>query len=154
MKFRLPIVHQSTSLVSLDRNFDRYWFTRHYIGLSTLATFAIALLSPDSLNGRAVDAAGPVGWWVVAILAVVSFIALMEAFFTTFMCGDRMWWFREHRHVGFMLIAIGQLCLAYLVVEYSSTSSVLVIRFSVDAFAATFIAFLDMFARHRKAHSE
>jgi hypothetical protein len=128
---------------------DRYWLTRHYVAASTLITFCISVLAPDSLNARAISAAGPLGWYIVVVLGVVSLASLLEALITAFVPRLTCDWLRRQRHLIFMVIALGQLCLAYAVLAYAPQNWVLILRFSLDATVATLLAFLDLFARHK-----
>lgn len=130
---------------------DHYWLTRHYVAASTLVTFLIAITAPFSLNARAIEAAGPLGWFVIGVLAMVSFAALFEAFVTAFVPRQSCEWLRKRRHTVFMTMALGQCVLAYLVLIHAPDSAMLILRFSLDASVATAVAFLDLFARHKAA---
>lgn len=130
---------------------DHYWLTRHYVAASTLVTFLIAITAPMSLNARAIEAAGPVGWAVISGLALLSFAALFEAFVTAFVPRQSCNWIRRRRHLVFMCIALGQLSLSYAVALYAPDSRMLILRFALDATIATTVAFLDLFARHKAA---
>lgn len=134
---------------SYESTRDRYWLTRHYLAVSTLVTFAIAVMAPGSLNTRAIEASGPIGWVVVAVLAVISLVALYEAFITAFVPTASCEWLRNRRHTVFMAIALGQLSLGYAVVLYAPGSKALLLRFALDATLAATVAYLDLFARHK-----
>lgn len=133
---------------------DRYWLTRHYVVLSTLVTVLISLLAPGSLNARALDAAGPLAGLFVPCLIVISVASLFESFVTAFVPHRSCEWLRRRRHLLLMSIALGQLCLAYIVVVYAPSNWAIVLRFSLDATVASSVAYLDLFARHREAHTE
>lgn len=128
---------------------DNFWFPRHYVALSTAATFIIALSSPSSLNARALDAAGPLGPWVLAGLLALSLVVFAESFVHSFLPWFRWAWLRRHRHTLLMLVALGQLSNAYIVTVYAPDSAALAIRFVLDAAAATWLAYLDLFLRHQ-----
>ena len=132
---------------------DRYWLARQYAAASTLVTFAIAFLAPNSLNAQAVEAAGSGSWLFVGAMAALSLAALIEAAIAAFVPGRRCEFLRDRRHTLFMGIAIGQLCTGYLVLSYAPDSAWLLLRFSLDASVATGIAFFDLFARHQSATS-
>jgi hypothetical protein len=128
---------------------DQYWLARHYVASSTLVTLLIASLAPESLNARAFAAAGPPAGWFVAALTLVSLASLYEALVTDFVPRLQCGWLRRRRHTLFMGVAVGQLCLAYALLSYAPNNWPLILRFSLDASAATALAFLDLFARHR-----
>lgn len=130
---------------------DHFWLTRHYVALSTLVTFAIAATTPASINAHAINAAGPLGWWAVAGLAAISFVALAESFISAFVPSWSCRFLRNRRHTLFMGMALGQLCLGYAVIVYSPSSTGLMLRLTLDATMATAVAYLDLFARHKAA---
>jgi FtsH-binding integral membrane protein len=131
---------------------DRYWLTRHYLAASTLVTYIIAAV-PGSLNARAIEATGDGGWLVLWFLGVVSLTSLCEAFITAFVPRMSCEWLRHKRHTIFMVIAVGQLVMGYVVLIYAPGSAALVLRFALDAAVAATLAFLDLFARHKLAAS-
>jgi hypothetical protein len=132
-----------------DPGRERYWLTRHYVAASTLVTLLIAILAPNSLNARAIGAAGPLGDWVLLCLVAVSVASLCEALITDFAPRLTCQWLRRKRHIIFMCMALGQLCLAYVLLAFAPESWVLMLRFSLDATVASSVAFLDLFARHK-----
>lgn len=128
---------------------ERYWLTRHYVAASTLVTLLIATLAPDSLNAKALNASGPPAWWVVSALGLISLIVLFDSILNAVAPRYAASLLRRHRHMLFMAMAVGQLCLGYAVIAYAPNNATLMLRFSLDATVAASVAFLDLFSRHR-----
>jgi hypothetical protein len=134
---------------SYESTRDRYWLTRHYLSAATLLAMVAVALSPGTLYGRALAATGPIAWVLLAALMLVSAAALWEAFVTAFVPRWSCDWLRKRRHIVFMIMALGQLCLAFPVAIYALDGALLlVLNFALNATVATAIAFLDLFARH------
>lgn len=128
---------------------DRFWLTRHYVALSTLASVVIALSAPGSLNARALAENGLYGWALLGFLSAVALLLLFEAFTTAFVAGMQIGALRSRRHTLLMLLAVGHLSMGFLIVTYAPASSALVVRFGLDATVATVVAFLDLFQRDK-----
>lgn len=129
---------------------DRFWLTRHYVALSTLASVVIAMASPGSLNAQALAQNGLYGWVLLGVLSVAALLLLVEAFTTAFVPGVQINCLRSRRHTLLMVLAMGHLCMGFLVVMYAPESAALVVRFGLDATVASLVAFLDLFQRYRR----
>lgn len=129
---------------------DRFWLTRHYVALSTLASVVIAVASPGSLNARAIEVNGVYGWGLLVFIAAVAVLLLAEAATTAFVSGVQINALRSRRHTLLMLLALGQLSMGFLIVTFAPASAALVVRFGLDASIAAMVAFLDLFQRHKR----
>ena len=105
---------------------DRFWLTRHYVALSTLASVVIAVASPGSLNARALEANGVMGFALLTVLAGVAMLLLVAAFTTAFVRGVQIDALRSRRHSLLMLLALGHLCMGFLIVTFAPVSAALV----------------------------
>jgi hypothetical protein len=128
---------------------ERYWIARHYVAASTMITLLIVLLAPGSLNYKSVEAAGPIGWYVLGVLFFVSLLSLVDSSIMRLMPQSRTRFLKRWRHLTFMAIGLGQLSLSFVVLSYAPENWVILLRFGLDATVATAIAFFDLFARHK-----
>lgn len=129
---------------------DRFWLTRHYVALSTMASVVIAVGSPGSLNARALAQNGAYGWALLMVLSAAAMLLLLEAFTTAFVPGIQINALRRRRHTLLMVLAMGHLCMGFLIVMFSPDAAALVVRFGLDATVAALVAFLDLFQRYRR----
>lgn len=131
-----------------DNTLPRYWLVRLYLALSLVILCVTALLQTGTQLYRQVSADG--GGLYVITLGAISLIGALDAIVND-MLPDR-WrlpWARRHRHVIYMLMAIGSFSIAYMLIIGAGMLTGASAQLILNTLVATLIAFLDLFSRHR-----
>lgn len=119
---------------------------RLYVCLSTIVSAAIAAGEPGSLNAHLLEASGPVGNAVVALMVVMAMVGLVDTVANDVLGRDSMPSAVEHRSSGYVALAV--LNIAWLwVMVHRDLESMLMLRYALDAAACVWVAAFDV--RHR-----
>lgn len=126
----------------------RYWLVRLYLALSVVIFTGTALYQPDTQIYRMISLSG--GQFFVFALMLLSLIAMLDAVVNDmFPDRYRLKWAMRHRHVIYMMIALGTFSMAYILWSLSGRPNGAALHLILSSAMATTIAFLDVFARHR-----
>jgi len=129
----------------------RYWISRLYLALSTLATIGVIWLESDSLMHRLITQSGPAGWYLVGILAFVAIVALADSIVNDLLPDRyRLKAAKRYRHLVYVAIAMGLASMSYVFLAVGGGWRPVVLPFWVDTMFAAMVAFLDLFQRHRR----
>ena len=129
----------------------RYWMTRLYVALSTLTSILVSWFEPTTLTHRLISQSGEQGWAMVGLLAIVCLLAILDVVVndllpTRFAFAAA----KRYRHLIYIALSMGIVCMSYVfIVGEGGWFRPLVLPFWVDASFAAFVAFLDLFQRHR-----
>jgi CHASE2 domain-containing sensor protein len=133
----------------------RYWITRLYVALCTLVSIAVTWLEPESIAHRLVDATGGQGWPLIAMLAGVACLAIVDVLVNdllplrfTFLRAKR------HRHLIYAALSMGIFSLSYVILVGAGGWRPLVLPYWLNGGVAAAVAFLDLFQRHRARASQ
>lgn len=138
-------VHQISQNVRMH---SPMWALRLFVGVSTLVTFYLATMAESSLNYRALVAAGPLGFWVAGVFAVLSLVVIADVIVNDLLPQRvHLRWAIRRRWWLFMLLAVGQLGMGMVVVRYDDDAPHLLARLLADATFAAVTAWLDVFRR-------
>lgn len=124
------------------------WGLRTYVCSSILATVVIAALDPGSQHRGIMDEDGHGGVIAISLLALVTLLGLVDVLINDLMphrfslrCTHR------HRHVIFMVLAIGQVAMA-LVEARGDEMRPVMIRYLLDAFMALLVACMGVYGHY------
>jgi hypothetical protein len=123
---------------------------RAYVSGSILVTAYVAAADPGSQHAFAMQEDGYGGFFAIGLMAVVSLAGILDAVINDFMpdryainCTHR------HRHVVFMLSAIGQIALILALVRVDELKPSAA-RYLLDAGFATWVAIAGVLAHARE----
>jgi len=127
----------------------RYWMYRLYVALSAGLSMLVVWIEPASLGNQIISKSGPIGWPCVAVLGVVSCVAVVDAVLND-MFGLAVRWKRalRWRHWVFMALAMGLASVSYVCVMAVGYTP-LVLPFLLDATFATLVAITGLFHLYR-----
>jgi hypothetical protein len=117
------------------------WIARFYVSASVLVTGLIAAFDPDSQHREVLMSSGD----LVGVLAMTMLIAVALAGIVDVAINDWMParfdlpWTHRHRHVVYMVLAVGQVGLVYALVRGGDIKPVIA-RYALDAAVAVLIA--------------
>lgn len=127
------------------------WMARAYVAGSVLVTATIAALDPLSQHRSVMTEDGAGGLLAVGMLACTALVALIDVFLNDLLppryslrCAHL------HRHIVFMVLAIGQVALAFVEARDGFARPV-VLRYLFDALAAASIACVGVYQHYRQA---
>lgn len=130
--------------------FARYWLSRGYGALLTLALLVGAWFEPDSLAYELLDKGGPNAWRMVVIVCGVCCLGLLDVVANDLIRRTSMGFTKRHRHVVYFLIALGNFAVAYVfVTESGNRFRALLLPYCLNGVFCAFVAVLDLFERHR-----
>lgn len=133
----------------------RYWITRLYVALATLAAIVATWLEPDALSHRLISNTGDQGWALVWILALVSIAAVVDVVVNDLL--PERFHLRatmRRRHLIYIALAVGIFCMSYAFLVGAAGADgawfrPLVLPYWLNGAVAAAVAFLDLFQRHR-----
>lgn len=127
----------------------RYWTVRLYIALSILTTLGVIRFEPNFLSHKYITHSGEFAWLCVGVLAVLSFIALVDVVVNDLLPETfQLRCAKSNRHLIYIFQALGIACIAFVL--YAEGASIpVILSYLVDGAFAALVAFLDLFQRHR-----
>lgn len=127
-----------------------YWSARLLLSLNVLVSVVIAWQDPLTRMAALVSASGTGGWAVMVVLAGASAASVLDVLVNDFAPARYMLLAVYHqRHLLFMAIALGSAAISG-VIAMSEGWTPMLLKYWLDAVAGCALAFLEMFARHRK----
>ena len=121
---------------------------RLFVGVYTLVTFYLATVAESSLNYRELVEAGPAGFWVAGVFALLSLVVIADVLVNDLLPERyHLRWVIRRRCWLFMLLAVGQVGMGMVVVRYDDDAPHLLARLLADATFAAVTAWLDVFRR-------
>lgn len=130
-----------------------YWFTRLYVAVSVLLKLAVSLLDTSSSLHPLLAESGQHVLFAVTLLVILCVVCVLDTAFND-LTSPRVHLpvLRQYRHATFMLMGLGLMSIVSAICA-ARGFSLLTLVFVVDAAAAVAVAFLDLFARHRKVRT-
>lgn len=129
--------------------------TPHWLSRLMAAVWAghipvLTWLAPDSLSARATAHAGSIAGFFMLLLAVSAALALVDSAVNDLLPKRFVLRLRDHRHVGFMAMALSLFMLAGIVATRTGPSPLL-LAYLLPGFFAAIVVWPDMFSRHQRA---
>lgn len=130
----------------------RYWLGRGMFLLQVLVGFvAVSWYEPRSMSAVAIDAAGPVGWFLVLAMAAGCLVGLADVIVNDLLPERfELPTAKNWRHIGLGLIGLSLAAMAF-VIAFSAGFSILVLAYWMNAGFALALMLLDVFARLRRS---
>lgn len=127
----------------------RYFIARFYVAFSILITLISLVFEPAAIHAQAASSANLPDFLFWAAIGVCV-VAIIDTFINDFLPNKYIFKYAyQYRHIVYMLLALISFSLsAGLLSAYGG--SILVGRLWLDGIVATFVAILDLFARHRE----
>ncbi len=124
------------------------WMTRFYVSGSVLVTASIAMLDPWSQHRGIMDQDGTGGVIAIGLLALTAICGLVDVLINDWLpprfslsCTHR------HRHIVFMVMAIGQVALAFVEARGHDIRPVMA-RYLLDALVASLVAIMGVYSHY------
>lgn len=131
----------------LFRQRPQYWLARLYLCCSLMVSVWIAFHSPWNQQREILDLIGEGGWLLLTSVAVLAAIGIVDVVINDLLPPRfSMKWADEHRHQVFMALALLLCSMVYINVTKGS-STVLILRYSLESFFCVGIAVFDTIAR-------
>ena len=132
----------------LEHKLPRFWLCRLYLALNVLFLAMTAGYEPRALLYGAVRGGGSDGVWWVAMVGLLAIVSLFDSVINDLLPAKFQFvWAKNRRHVIYMAMALGLMCMAY-VVAVSSGASVVHLFIVVSVVVSVAVAFFDLFNRH------
>jgi len=130
-----------------SRSTPRQIGLRLYVCASVVVSASIAAGEAGSLNARLLEASGPVGKAVIAVMVAMALVCLLDTLVNDMMRAPGLPWLAEQRSSGY--VALGVLNLAWLWVMISrDLGTMLMLRYALDAAACVWVAAFDVRFRY------
>lgn len=129
----------------------QFWFGRLYIALHVGVIALVACFGDGTLMHKVVLASGPEGFWCILALAAVSAVAVADVVINDLLPARyALTAVKRHRHYVYIALAIGLTSLAFVIAKQVGLST-LHSSVALGVGGAAWIAFLDLYARHRES---
>lgn len=127
----------------------KFWFARLYVTLHIGVIALVACFGEDTLLYKTVKESGDAGFWCVLALAAVSFLGVLDVIINDLM-PDRFKLSKvlRFRHILLMAMALGLMSLGSVIAKQAGISTLHASIFLAVG-GACWLAFLDLYARHR-----
>lgn len=144
------ILLQSMHLNRL-RQMPAYWLSRAIVALEILVSIVgVSWFEAHALTARAINQSGKPGWALVGVLFMFCLIALCDVVINDLLPDSFSFRYGlEHRHIGFLGMAL-TLALIATLVTYQSGFTFLLLVYWLNAALAALIAYMDIFTRLRR----
>lgn len=129
----------------------RYWLSRSFVAIMTLALIVGAWLEPESLVHELFDQSGPWGWRVAGAVCALCCICVVEVYVNDLLPAHRTLRFvKRRRHLFYLAVAAGNGACAFMfVTESGGGYRGVMLPYTVLGVYSVIVAFLDLFQRHR-----
>lgn len=128
-----------------------FWFARLYIAAHIGVIALVACFGSETLLQRVIAASGEAGFWCVLVLAVLSGLAVLDVLINDLL-PDRfkLCKVKRYRHFLYIALALGVVSLGFVIARQVGVST-LHASILLAAAGATWLAFLDLYARHHES---
>jgi hypothetical protein len=129
----------------------RYWLSRSFVAIMTLALIVGAWLEPESLVHELFDKSGLWGWRVAGLVCATCVLCTLEVVWNDLLPAHRsMKFVKRRRHLFYLAIGVGNAACAFMFVDLSGgLYRGVMLPYTVLAAYSFIVAFLDLFQRHR-----
>lgn len=130
---------------------NQHWLARLVIGAWAFHIPLFALLARESMLGRALDAAGAPAFAAMALLLLLSGLAIVDSAVRDGRRSALTHMLRRRRHLGFSVLA-GVLTITGAAISFSTRTPALLTTFLLPALFCVGVTAADFHARLREIH--